>query len=245
MGYTMGKRYRRHDRPPYGTVSEPALLDPPRRLDAFRRMVSHHSHRHFCLLAHLRTRAAPRPSQRREPPAGVVDYRKHRTRHQSGSSAGASFSTRASTSTSAPSSPRSASAASPSPSAFRTRSPTLSAGFNSPSCAWWCRGDHIRVGSDQGVVTDVGLRHTTIENASGQTVIIPNSVLSKTSLTKLPPANLVVVPFAVTSTGAPACRGRRAHRPSDRDRRRRRLAHHLRPARQGALLRHHRIRLPR
>ena len=64
-------------------------------------------------------------------------------------------------------------------------------------------GDHIRVGSDQGVVTDVGLRHTTIENASGQTVIIPNSVLSKTSLTKLPPANLVVVPFAVTSTGAP------------------------------------------
>lgn len=64
-------------------------------------------------------------------------------------------------------------------------------------------GDHIRVGSDEGVVTDVGLRHTTIENTSGQTVIVPNSVLSKSSFVKLPPTNLVVVPFAVTSTQEP------------------------------------------
>lgn len=64
-------------------------------------------------------------------------------------------------------------------------------------------GDHIRVGSDEGVVTDVGLRHTIIENASGQTVIVPNSVLSKSSFVKLPPTNLVTVPFAVTSTRAP------------------------------------------
>ena len=64
-------------------------------------------------------------------------------------------------------------------------------------------GDHIRVGTDQGVVTDVGLRHTTIENATGQTIIIPNSVLSKSSFVKLPPASLVVVPFAITSTEKP------------------------------------------
>ena len=64
-------------------------------------------------------------------------------------------------------------------------------------------GDHIRVGSDQGVVKDVGLRHTTIQNASGQIVIIPNSVLSKTSLVQMPPANVVSVPFAVTTGAAP------------------------------------------
>lgn len=64
-------------------------------------------------------------------------------------------------------------------------------------------GDHIRVGSDQGVVKDVGLRHTTIQNASGQIVIIPNSVLSKTSLVQMPPANVVSVPFAVATGAAP------------------------------------------
>ena len=64
-------------------------------------------------------------------------------------------------------------------------------------------GDHIRVGTDQGVVTDVGLRHTTIENATGEIIIIPNSVLSKSSFVKLPPASLVVVPFAITSTAEP------------------------------------------
>ena len=60
-------------------------------------------------------------------------------------------------------------------------------------------GDHVEVGEDRGVVRDVGWRHTTIENAAGETIVIPNSVLSKTSLVRLPPATTVVVPFAVSS----------------------------------------------
>lgn len=64
-------------------------------------------------------------------------------------------------------------------------------------------GDHIEVGADKGVVRDVGWRHTTIENAAGETIVIPNSVLSKTSLVRLPPATTVVVPFAVSSGTRP------------------------------------------
>ena len=49
-------------------------------------------------------------------------------------------------------------------------------------------GDNIEIGSETGVVTDVGLRHTTIITKLGETVIVPNSVISKTSLVQLPPA---------------------------------------------------------
>ncbi|ACV23013.1 Small-conductance mechanosensitive channel [Slackia heliotrinireducens] len=61
-------------------------------------------------------------------------------------------------------------------------------------------GDNIEVGSDMGVVQDVSWRHTTIKNRLGETVIIPNSIISKTALTILPPANRFNVPFAVTET---------------------------------------------
>ena len=64
-------------------------------------------------------------------------------------------------------------------------------------------GDYITVNGITGEVTDVTWRSTTVRMRGGAEEVIPNSVLSKTSLTKLPPANLVVVPFAVTSTGAP------------------------------------------
>lgn len=56
-------------------------------------------------------------------------------------------------------------------------------------------GDNVRVGSDVGVVRDVTWRHTTIVTATGEQVIIPNSVISKTSLTKLAPPETVSVPF--------------------------------------------------
>ena len=49
-----------------------------------------------------------------------------------------------------------------------------------------------------GVVTDVGLRHTTIITKLGETVIVPNSVISKTSLVQLPPAEQFKVPFCAT-----------------------------------------------
>jgi hypothetical protein len=58
-------------------------------------------------------------------------------------------------------------------------------------------GDNIEVGSDTGVVTDVTWRHTVIENASGETVYIPNSVISTTALVHLPPASQTSVKFAV------------------------------------------------
>lgn len=56
-------------------------------------------------------------------------------------------------------------------------------------------GDNIRVGSDTGVVHDVTWRHTTIVTPTGEQVVIPNSVINKSSLTKLAPPETVVVPF--------------------------------------------------
>ncbi len=64
-------------------------------------------------------------------------------------------------------------------------------------------GDNIEVGGQTGIVRDVGWRHTTIKNTAGETVIIPNSVISTTALTQLPPASLTVVPFAVASDARP------------------------------------------
>ncbi|MFR2950689.1 MAG: mechanosensitive ion channel domain-containing protein [Collinsella intestinalis] len=57
------------------------------------------------------------------------------------------------------------------------------------------------MGAETGVVQDVTWRHTTIRDALGQTVIIPNSIISKTALVHLLPANRVAVPFAVPRLG--------------------------------------------
>lgn len=59
-------------------------------------------------------------------------------------------------------------------------------------------GDNIRVGSDVGVVKDVTWRHTTIVTKTGESVVIPNSVLSKTAFTKLAPAEAFSVPFVAS-----------------------------------------------
>lgn len=61
-------------------------------------------------------------------------------------------------------------------------------------------GDNIEVGAARGVVQDVTWRHTTIRDALGQTVIIPNSIISTTALVHLLPANRVSVPFSVART---------------------------------------------
>lgn len=58
-------------------------------------------------------------------------------------------------------------------------------------------GDNIEVGAESGVVQDVSWRHTTIKDGLGQTVVIPNSIISKTALVHLLPATRVAVPFAV------------------------------------------------
>ena len=61
-------------------------------------------------------------------------------------------------------------------------------------------GDNIEVGSERGVVQDVTWRHTTIKDSLGQTVIIPNSIISTTALVHLLPASRVTVPFSVPRT---------------------------------------------
>ena len=58
-------------------------------------------------------------------------------------------------------------------------------------------GDNIEVGAESGVVQDITWRHTTIKDSLGQTVVIPNSIISKTALVRLLPANRVVVPFSI------------------------------------------------
>ena len=84
-------------------------------------------------------------------------------------------------------------------------------------------GDNIEVGAERGVVQDVTWRHTTIRDAMGQTVIIPNSIISKTALVHLLPASRVTVPFAVPRLGEDG--SARAHR------RRWRLPRHRRATR--------------
>lgn len=62
-------------------------------------------------------------------------------------------------------------------------------------------GDNIQVGSSSGVVKDVTWRQTTIRNANGEEVIIPNSIINKTALTHLPPTNQVSIPLVVATSG--------------------------------------------
>lgn len=61
-------------------------------------------------------------------------------------------------------------------------------------------GDNIECGGQSGVVQDVTWRHTTIEDASGQTIIIPNSNISKNTVVHLLPFGRVVVPVTVRDT---------------------------------------------
>lgn len=62
-------------------------------------------------------------------------------------------------------------------------------------------GDNIEVNNETGVVKDVTWRHTTIVNPQNETVIIPNSIIGKNALTKLPPTTLVTVRFVVRGDG--------------------------------------------
>ncbi len=60
-------------------------------------------------------------------------------------------------------------------------------------------GDHVTVGGTTGVVTDVTWRSTTLRSRGGDVDVIPNSVLNKTTLTRLDDMNagLCKVEFAV------------------------------------------------
>lgn len=60
-------------------------------------------------------------------------------------------------------------------------------------------GDNIQVGTHKGVVQDINWRQTRIKNRLGETVIIPNSVISRNSVVHLPPPEQISVLFVVTS----------------------------------------------
>ena len=62
-------------------------------------------------------------------------------------------------------------------------------------------GDNITVGSSSGVVRDVTWRHTTIRNAAGEEIILPNSIINKTALSQLPPPSQITVPIVVATNG--------------------------------------------
>ena len=50
-------------------------------------------------------------------------------------------------------------------------------------------GDKIRVTGESGTVIDITWRHVTIENAEGETAIIPNAVVNKAALVKIEEAD--------------------------------------------------------
>ena len=62
-------------------------------------------------------------------------------------------------------------------------------------------GDNIEVGSSSGVVKDITWRHTTIRNSKGEEVVIPNSIINKTSLVHLPPTGKVTLSLVVEGGG--------------------------------------------
>ena len=59
-------------------------------------------------------------------------------------------------------------------------------------------GDRIKVGDNQGMVTDVTWRHTTINTARGEKVIIPNSLINTSALVKLAPEDDIRVDIIIT-----------------------------------------------
>lgn len=61
-------------------------------------------------------------------------------------------------------------------------------------------GDNIQVGNNKRVVQDVTWRHATIKNRNGETVVIPNSVISKNAVVHLPPPERISVPFMALSS---------------------------------------------
>lgn len=62
-------------------------------------------------------------------------------------------------------------------------------------------GDHVIVGSTEGVVLDVTWRQTTLKDFLGHKHIIPNSLLSSNEVIKVNPANQIKCSIAIDNTG--------------------------------------------
>lgn len=63
-------------------------------------------------------------------------------------------------------------------------------------------GDNVEIGGQRGIVRDITWRHTTITTATGERIVIPNSVLNTSALVQLPPPRKVVVPISVVAEGS-------------------------------------------
>lgn len=62
-------------------------------------------------------------------------------------------------------------------------------------------GDHIVVGSTEGIVEDVNWRQTAVRDLEGSMHIIPNSALNSEEVTKMNPTGLAIVPFIFANNG--------------------------------------------
>ena len=62
-------------------------------------------------------------------------------------------------------------------------------------------GDNVEIGGQRGIVRDATWRHTTIVSSTGETIVVPNSVLNTSALVQLPPPRKVVVPISVVAGG--------------------------------------------
>ena len=60
-------------------------------------------------------------------------------------------------------------------------------------------GDYVEIGGQRGTVHDMTWRHTTILTSTGDTIIVPNSVINTSALVKLPPMRKIVAPFSVVA----------------------------------------------
>ena len=62
-------------------------------------------------------------------------------------------------------------------------------------------GDHISVGGIEGMVQDVSWRQTVVKDFEGNVHLIPNAIISSTTVTKIEPTNLVAAILSFTNDG--------------------------------------------
>lgn len=62
-------------------------------------------------------------------------------------------------------------------------------------------GDHVIVGSTEGIVKDVSWRQTIVRDFEGCIHLIPNSVINSEEVERVSPAGLVITPFTIAYNG--------------------------------------------
>lgn len=65
-------------------------------------------------------------------------------------------------------------------------------------------GEHIKVGDNEGIVHDVTWRHTSIIDAKGERILIPNSIINSTALIKMHAENDIRLDVVIHKNAIPA-----------------------------------------